>query len=240
MNFENILLEDMINLYQEAGKNAEAVIEDYLIHRLGELSIEDRIDQLEGLIASLRDRREGSPSPVVVDSTSRLLSSEQELLELLAEKDNCVTLVKVLKNVSDIIDELFQVTNALAPEKKPVSFLELLQNALVPGNDKELLTQLNDIKFAIAGLYEGSCRTTRMEIVKLLEEIAPEKIAASAQVGLRIGSFKKSQLFDIYSEKHEMLYSFINKPRFSELLTRSFERAAQKAYFEKRGEYVET
>ena len=63
-----------------------------------------------------------------------------------------------------------------------------------------------------------------------MTELDPDRIANSAERGLKFGPLRKAELFDIYVEKFRACRAYHQSGRLLADLTREFEKNCQKAY----------
>ena len=65
---------------------------------------------------------------------------------------------------------------------------------------------------------------------EILAELEPDRIAASTRGGLRFGSLRKAEQFELYAQKYDAFKKWVDSGRYIEEVLREFEKNCQKIF----------
>ena len=70
---------------------------------------------------------------------------------------------------------------------------------------------------------------------EILIELEPDRIAASARGGIKLGSLRKAKHFELYAEKYTVFKKWVDSGRYIEELLREFENNCQQIFLQEGG-----
>jgi hypothetical protein len=229
-------------IYNSDMSNAETLIETYLEQRLKEYSDSERLEFLEELTPQFRSF---SPKP---ETTLNFEQAEfPRLFSLLLGRNVSATdlstaesmqkLVNSLNTVFDTINQIIRVMNNKLLGKE-VQHDETIRGIIgsnlekegAPGTHESLQGYLDQIQNAFLVAHQAFQQAAQTRVRQMLEELDPERIAASSKKGYKFGPFRKAELFEVYQEKFKECISWFESGHFTNELLREFEKACQKSY----------
>jgi len=232
-------------IYQSDFRRAEPLIETYLQESLKEFSPIEKIDLFEKLTHQFESPNvQGRPdldfeskeflrlfSLLLGKSSSMVDLSRTEVLERLAHSLN--TIFNTLNQIIGVIQ-----TTLLG---KKIDLDETIRHII--GSDLEgsagtssLQDYLDQIQEAFLVSHQAFKEAAQTKVREILKELNPDHIEATTGRGLKFGSLRKAELFEIYKEKFHSCKTWTESGRFIEELLREFEKICQKRYkTEKRG-----
>ncbi len=148
---------------------------------------------------------------------------------------------EVLNGLSQSLNTVFNSLNDLILVIQSTlgrsSEVETIRSFIVShlGEGKQLEAYLNQIKEAFLVAHRAFEEATRVKFQQALEELDPNAIEASSEGGLKIGPLRRAEHFDIYKARFQRVSRWFNSERFSEELTREFEKICQRIYANKGG-----
>jgi hypothetical protein len=240
-NLEEVA-QEIRTLYRSDPEQARVQIEKYLEKRLGNLSPAER----KANLGQLKDRFGGADasvrqidlnSPLILEFISLVLGRkvtqrEFETRELLDR------LIRSLNTVFDSLNDLIRVIQStLCGRGAELETIRWVIGSHLEGETESISLDrhLNQIKEAFLVAHIAFKEAARAKFQQALEELDPEAIGAASGGGLKIGPLRRAELFDIYQARFERLKAWFHSERFSEELTREFEKACQKIYANKGG-----
>lgn len=232
-------LEELIlDLAVRKRADLEASIEALLLQELGRSSYSERLRRVEELAAHFtacmhEERREAS---VDSDEAARFLSlllgkklsaaglSTDEMTQKFVEA--FTTIFDTLNRINTVIQ-----TSLLGQGSELETIRQVIgaQIERVEGTSsvKEYLDKIQEAFLVAHTSFQLAARNI---VTAMLRELDPEAIEASLKPGFRFRPLRKAELFDSYSEKHEVLTRWIESGHFNERLLREFEKLCQRSY----------
>jgi hypothetical protein len=232
------LTDEVRTIYQSDPVRAERLMEAYLKETLKEHSPGERFTFLEVLARQF----EGVPAPVAQDiflkskEFSRLFSllfgervsaldlSSTELLERLALS---------LNTIFDTLNEMIRVIDTTLLGKKPE--LETIRHII--GSHLEGETQTDSLQNYLARIQEAFLishkafqEAAQAKFGEILKELGPERFESEPMGILKIGPFRKAELFEMYKERFQTFKKWFESGRFKEEMLREFEKTCQRLY----------
>jgi hypothetical protein len=232
------LTEEVRTIYQSDPVRAERLMEAYLKETLKEHSPDERIAYLEMLARQFEAIPAQMAKDVILESKefSRLFSlllgervfapdiSSTELLEKLALS---------LNTIFDTLNEMIRIIDTTLLGKKPE--LETIRHIIGSHLEGEARTDslqnyLDRIQEAFLISHKAFQEAAQAKFGEILKELGPERFESEPMGSLKIGPFRKAELFEMYKERFQTFKKWFESGRFKEELLREFEKACQRLY----------
>lgn len=232
------LANEIRTIYQSDPGKAETLIEAYIEQRLRECSPGERLT-LIGTLTHHFERVSPKTHPdLSLDSEeiSELFSlllgrrlsikefSSEELLKKLAHS---------LNTVFDTLNQIVGVINTtLSGNMADFQTIRHIIGSNLAGEapSHSLQDYLDQIRKAFLITHNAFKQAAETKVGEILAELNPDRIEATVGGGLKFGPLRKAELFDTYKEKFQACKSCLESGRFTEELSREFERMCQKLY----------
>ena len=234
------ILQDLQCVVNDSG-NPLSRVEEALLGTFQGLSKEERLAALDELIAAVDEK--SPPAPVRAEGDSQAL---EELVSLLLGHDEAVAgcsseellerLVTALNTVFDSLNELILgINTTFMGEGVADQTIRLVIRSNVQGDGEPMQLQnyLSQVKQAFSVMYDAFKQAAQKKMSEVLEDIAPTQLEAQVNGGLKMGPFRKAELFELYEQKHQTLDNWLQKGLFMEALLREFEKISQTLYTQK-------
>lgn len=111
--------------------------------------------------------------------------------------------------------------------------LVIAANVAGAGEATRLQEYLDQIKEAFFIMYGAFREASERKVGELLAELDPERIAGEVNGGMKVGPFRKAEMFDLFEERHRSLALGLERGVIAKSLLRDFERTCQRLYAEK-------
>lgn len=231
----------ILEIYQKYGDRSQDPLDRYLKDTLKEYDDSSRmivlnrlIDRLDGL--DQKERDPGRPPAIDDHVLSRVIKlllgrdiskldlSSDELLESLADSIN---------TVFESLNQLISVINTtLVGKQDPDQTIRQVIGYNIEGSSqaRPLEAYIGQISKAFYEAQEASRKAAHAKVLQILEELAPEKIAAQAG-GSSIGPFRRARCYDLYEQKFEKFRTWFESGRFMESFLREFEKNCRNISF---------
>lgn len=220
--------------------SAEAV-ETYLEARMTDLDRQARIDTLETIMQKWDAHRERVPpddeSEEVLTRVCSLLLGHQVSVDDLSSQALLENLADALNTIFNTLNQLISVINmTFTGEGSPEQTIRQVIGFRLEGEDRgsSLETYLGQISDAFLTSQHAFKQAAHIKTKQMLSALDPQKIAAEAGGGLKIGPLKKAEMFEIYTQRYSKIYKWFSSGRFTEDFLREFEKHCQ-SHFEKQG-----
>jgi hypothetical protein len=227
-------------IYQEYGDRSQDLLDKYLKETLQNVDPPRKIKVLDRLIARLEipNQKGGQGGMPAIDDhvlsrviklllgrdISKLDLSSDELLESLAESIN---------TVFESLNQLISVINTtLVGKQDPDQTIRQVIGYNIEGSSqgRPLEAYIGQIGKAFFEAQEASRKAAHAKVLKILEELAPEKIEAEAG-GASIGPFRRARCYEVYEQKFEKFRTWFESGRFMESFLREFEKNCRNISF---------
>lgn len=235
------LADEIRQIYTSDRLQAEALVEQFLKNTLGEISPEDRLEIIDKLTKKFNLDGTFPLEQLNLDQevVGRIFSfllgravsqaelSSEELLQRLADS---------LKTIFDMLNQLVSVINTafLGQRQGPETIRQMIGFHLEGGDQtRSLKDYLGQINRAFLTAQEAFKYAAEKKMKEILVELAPDRIAASARGGLKIGRLRKAEHFELYAEKFKAFKKWVDSGRYTEELLREFENSCQKIFLQK-------
>jgi len=232
------LAERILELAAQEPADLETSIEVLLLRDLGNMPLVERLRQIEELAGYFLS---GQP---VVEGSGRIDSGETARLfslllgkklstEGLSAEEVTQKFVEAFTTIFDTLNRINRViqTSLLGQGAELETIRQVIgaQIERVEGNSS-VREYLEKIQEAFLVAHTSFQQAAKNVVSEMLVEMAPAAMEASLKPGFRFGLMRKAELFDIYSEKHEVLTKWMASDHFNERLLREFEKLCQRSY----------
>ncbi len=241
-------LEDMARtlreLYRANPGGAREAIEAYLRSSLKDMGGDRRKSFVRRLQAGFSPTAEPKGSAESTGAPGRL----SELVWGILGEDAAPTgrsQVESIEALADALNSIFDHLNslvALIHETLLGRTMELetirqaIRSDIAGGRESESIrAYLDHIREAFLIASRAYMLTVRKVIERILNEFDPDRLAQSADQGLKFGFMRRGESFEIYREKYGQFKRWYESDRFSEDFTREFEGTCQRLYSERGG-----
>jgi hypothetical protein len=234
----NQLAKEIHQIHASDRLRAEDRIEAFLKSSLTGVSRDEQMRILDALASRFEVRRRVSAEDVVVDKEllTRIFSfllgkevlqadlSSAELLHRLADSLN--TIFNMLNQLVSVINMTFM------GQREGVETIRQVIGFHLEGDDrtKSLESYLGQINKAFVTAQRAFKIAAEKKVKEIVIELDPERIAASADGGFRLGRRRKAESFDLYADRFNALKDWFGSGRFMEELLREFENNCQKLF----------
>jgi hypothetical protein len=152
--------------------------------------------------------------------------SSAELLQRLADSLN--TIFNMLNQLVSVINTTF-----LGQHEGIETIRQMIGFHLEGENQSSSLeSYLGQINKAFLTAQQAFKIAAEKKVKEILVELDPERIAASAGGGFKLGRLRKAESFDLYTNKFKALKDWVESGRFTEELLREFENNCQKLFLQ--------
>lgn len=218
--------------------HAEDRIEVFLESSLAGVSSDEKMRIVEELASRFEANRVHSAEDVIVDQEilTRVFSfllgkkvsqadlSSAELLQRLADS---------LNTIFDMLNQLVSVINTtfLGQHEGIETIRQMIGFHLEGENQlRSLESYLGQINKAFLTAQQAFKIAAEKKVREILVELDPERIAASAGGGFKLGRLRKADRFELHVEKFKAFENWFNSGRFMEELLREFENNCQRLF----------
>jgi len=233
-------------LFQTHSGEKKQVMEKYLQKALQDCSPTQKTAVLDALIRcfstetsrtnDLKTLNEKELSSVISLLLGKPITTEEYSAEELLEKFS-----RAFNTVFDALNELIGTINTTfmgkTAEDKTIRLMITadLENAEDMIHLKHYLERIRE---AFLIMYDAFKQAALVEMKRVLAEINPEVIAEQVTGGLKVGPFKKAEMFELYESKFHNLDNWLQKGLSTEALLRKFESIAEELLSKKKEKYV--
>lgn len=233
------LAEDVRTIYKTDPLRAEALIEAYLHQSLKPFSSHEKMRLLE----ELRHQFESLGPKILSDFDFESKEFSRLFSLLLGKKISEVDLSsaeiseKLAHSLNTIFDTLNQIVRVIQTTLlgKQAELDETIRHII--GSDLEgspgaisLQSYLDQIQEAFLVAHQAFKQAAQTKLGDILEELDPDQIEATPAGSLKFGPLRKAEFFETYREKFRACKAWFESGRFTEELSREFEKTCQKLY----------
>ena len=228
------LADEIRQIYRSSPANADSAIETFLTERLTALTENEKKSAFTTLATKFQTpvpdtaAESGKEEAVLTGIFSLLLGREvsndnlsaPEIMERLSESLNTIfgTLNRLVQNINATL------LGGGTPGEEEQTIRHVIGSRLEGQEPRVSLEEyLGRIDKAFFISHQAFKQAAHTLVLKMLQEVDPEKIAAEAGQGLKFGPLKKAEYFDIYESKFTTLKKWFESGRFMEDLLREFE-----------------
>jgi len=226
------IMEDIEGICSSAPSRAETLVESYLEHQLGSLSMPERIACLEKLTSSNHPAGEepvspGFPSGDALPRLISLLLGRTVSANDLTSQEVTTRLVESFNIIFNNLNKLIESINArLYGDDIGEQTIRQLIGSQIEGTTQQnsLESYIGKIDQAFLTSHKAFSAAAKSIVSQVLEELDPEKIRSAGAGGLKIGVLKKADCFDQFDEKYRVVKKWLQSDRFVDKLLREFEK----------------
>jgi hypothetical protein len=230
------LASELREIYASDPSGAETALEEFLDKQVSDLPAGDRIQLVDTLCAEFDQAVPGAGQGASSDdqAAARLLSlilGREITLSDASSEDIMKRTAESFETIFGSLNDLVRIMNInLLGDVESEETIRAVIGSHLEGDDR--LTSLEDyierIKDTFLVIQKAFKNASLFVIKKILTEIDPEQISADTGTGLKIGPLRKAELFEIVSEKHDVVKKWLESGRCTEELLREFEKNCQK------------
>ena len=237
------LADEIRNIYTSDRLQAENLIEQFLQSTLGDISNDDTLEIIDKLTRKFK-----------VDGTFTLenLNLDQEVLTrifsfLLGRNVSQAELSsdELLQRLADSLNTIFDMLNQLVSvinrtflgQHEGAETIRQVIGFHIEGNDhaRSLEGYLGQINKAFLTALQAFKQAADKKMKEVLVALEPDQIAASAGGGLIFGRLRKTEHFEVYTERFNALKKWVESGRYTEELLREFEKNCQQIFLQEGG-----
>ena len=232
-------VDEIFRSHPEPGQ-ASSQIEACIEQAFHDVPLGQRLASLEEFIDFYGSRRELAPVPPLAHQPLGLLVSL--LLGKRLEDVGCTPdellqrLGSAMNTVFDSLNELQRAINcSLLGQSAQTETIRLVIASSVEGSSEATPLQdyLDQIKEAFFIMYSAFKESSVRKMGELLAELDPERLAGELQGSIKVGPFRKADMYDLFTEKYRNLATALEQGRIAASLLRDFERSCQQLYAKK-------
>jgi hypothetical protein len=218
--------------------HAEDRIEEFLESSLAGVSRDEKMRIVGELASRFEANRVHFAEDVTVDREilTRVFSfllgkkvsqadlSSAELLQRLADS---------LNTIFDMLNQLVSVINTtFLGQREGIETIRQMIGFHLEGENqlRSLESYLGQINKAFLTAQQAFKIAAEKKVREILVELDPERIAASAGGGFKLGRLRKADRFELHVEKFKAFEKWFNSGRFMEELLREFENNCQRLF----------
>ncbi len=235
------LANDIKAIHRSAPKRARELIEAYLLEKTPELDVDRRLVLLESLRRCFAPK-DVPGSAVASEPLDRLRGLLADVLgkpmdESMPSTDVLVSQLSAsLNRIFDALNEIVGVLHGtlLGEQEELQTIRRLLHTDLLESRSTGAIEQyLSQIKRAFLLSNRAFHLAARSQLKKVLDELDPDRTAPEQEHGFKFGFLKKSDQIEEFRSRFERVRKWFESDRFTEDLSREFERICQKLFAEK-------
>ena len=220
--------------------HAQDRIEEFLESSLTGVSRDEKMRIVGELVSLFEANRVHSAEDLTIDREilTRVFSfllgkkvsqadlSSAELLQRLADS---------LNTIFDMLNQLVSVINmTFLGQHEGIETIRQVIGFHLEGENqsRSLESFLGQINKAFLTAQQAFKIAAEKKVKEILVELDPERIAASAGGGFKLGRLRKAESFDLYTNKFKAFKDWLESGRFMEELLREFENNCQKLFLQ--------
>jgi hypothetical protein len=233
------LADEIGKIYKSDRQQAQNLIEQFLTETLGDISNDDKLEIIEKLIRKLKvngaftlensNLDQEVPTRIFSFLLGRNVSqaelSSDELLQRLADSLN--TIFDMLNQLVSVINSTFLGQHEGAETIRQVIGFHIEGN----GHTGSLEGYLGQINKAFLTALQAFKQAADKKMKEVLVALEPDQIAASSG-GLLFGRLRKTEHFELYTERFNALKKWVESGRYTEELLREFENNCQQIFLQ--------
>jgi hypothetical protein len=236
----NQLAKQIRQIHASDRLHAQDRIEEFLESSLTGVSRDEKMRIVGELVSRFEANRVHSAEDVTVDREilTRVFSfllgkkvsqadlSSAELLQRLADS---------LNTIFDMLNQLVSVINmTFLGQHEGIETIRQVIGFHLEGENqsRSLESFLGQINKAFLTAQQAFKIAAEKKVKEILVELDPERIAASAGGGFKLGRLRKAESFDLYTNKFQAFKDWLESGRFREELLREFENNCQKLFLQ--------
>ena len=236
----NQLAKQIRQIHASDRLHAQDRIEEFLESSLTGVSRDEKMRIVGELVSRFEANRVHSAEDLTIDREilTRVFSfllgkkvsqadlSSAELLQRLADS---------LNTIFDMLNQLVSVINmTFLGQHEGIETIRQVIGFHLEGENqsRSLESFLGQINKAFLTAQQAFKIAAEKKVKEILVELDPERIAASAGGGFKLGRLRKAESFDLYTNKFKAFKDWLESGRFMEELLREFENNCQKLFLQ--------
>jgi len=230
------LASELREIYASDPSGAETALEEFLDKQVSDLPVDDRFQLVDTLRAEFDQAVPGGGQGASSDdqAAARLLSlilGREITLSEASSEDIMKRTAESFETIFGSLNDLVRIMNInLLGDVESEETIRAVIGSHLEGDERlpSLEDFIEQFKHTFLVMQKAFKKSSLFVIKKILTEIDPEQISADTGTGLKIGPLRKAELFEIVSEKHDVVKKWLESGRCTEELLREFEKNCQK------------
>jgi hypothetical protein len=225
------LAHEIRRIYGANPEQAESAIETFLARQLAAIPDNEK----KSILTSLTSQFDSSAPDTIpeTDSEEAVLNGIFSLLLGREVSNENLSAPEIMQRLSESLNTIFGTLNRLIQNINTTLLggslgEETIRHVIgsqLEGQESQVSLEqyLGRIDKAFLVSHQAFKQAAHTLVLKMLQEIDPEKIAAETAQGLKFGPLKKAEYFGVYETKFSTLKRWFESGRFMEDLLREFE-----------------
>jgi len=224
------------DMFESSPRGSRERIESFLLQEMKDLNPQARLEMAEQTRARLaaepvrKETRLPEDSELLGTLVSLLLGNRITDLDLNSQ-EVLEQLTHSLNTLFDTLNELIQTVehNLKGRQDESATIRTVIASEVSgKGSARPLHEHLNQIREAFLVAHKGFQESSTEVMREVLKALSPEKLESKAGKGLRFGTLKKAELFDLYKAQYENIIMWFETGRYRDHLLREFEKSCQR------------
>ncbi|MFO8113137.1 MAG: hypothetical protein R6T92_11580 [Desulfosalsimonadaceae bacterium] len=231
------LASDVWHLYKSDAENAEADIEAFLQEKFRHLPDGEKLKILEKLVAEFEGAVEQPPAGAGIEidedlmaQISALLLGKQVFRSDLSSEELARRLWDSLNTIFDALNHLIGIINKTlggAPDNDKTIRQVIGSQLEGAASSTPLEAHIGQINNAFLTVQRSFKETALNQVLRILDEIDPERIGRETPRSWKPGPFRKADCFESYTDKFDRIKRWVDSGNFMEGFLREFEKKCQ-------------
>jgi hypothetical protein len=233
------IADDLRNIYRADQQHAETLIENYLMERLSEYALKEKLTIIADIahqfeLTAHREKKESAHRYTEIRDLYPLLLGDKTLPADLSPEEINEKIAEALNTIFNKVNEIVRTIHAtLFGARGELQTIRRVIGDHVEGKTggsdsiKSYLDQIQDAFLTSHRAFLDAATTT---VRKILDELDPDNIAHSTDKGMKFGALYKAELFEAYKASYQECRSWFESNRYKQDVLREFEKFCQKSY----------
>lgn len=238
------LVKEIRSLFRQSSQ-PENLIESYLEQATAAISADERHEVCAQLIRAFEGdtQKNDARAPLLKESASRPLEMMVSLLfgkqleEMNLSSDELAQkLSDSLAVVFDSLNELIDALGSMFLNQNLNETIRMVISADLADGAQHVPLQrhLDQIKESLGMMDQAYRLASFAKMKEMLDELDPKSLAGDLGPGVKVGPFKKAELFSIYETRYQTLRRWLNSGRLVDSLMHEFEKSCQALSLQKK------
>jgi len=238
------LTKEIRTLFRQSSQ-PENLIESYLKQATGAISADDQLEVCAELIRAF----EGVPEKIDSCSTSPKESASRPLEMMvsllfgkqleemnLSSDELAQKLSDSLAVVFNSLNELIDALGSMFLNQNLNETIRMVISADLADGAQHLPLQrhLDQIKESLGIMDQAYRQASFAKMKEMLDELDPKSLAGDLGPGVKVGPFKRAELFSIYETRYQTLRRWLDSGRLVDSLMHEFEKSCQTLSLQKK------
>lgn len=222
-------------MHQSGQPDRAALIEEFLNNETSHLGADERIAFGESLLnyfaPNYSEQKESSLNQLMA-----LLFEPGPVKNLSSYNRSVVGFANSLNIVFDSLDELIDAINEMfSKESMSESIRTVVCSSISNEADEDILQEyLAQVKQALGVMDKAYRKASFAMIREFIDALAPNSIAEELGKGVKLGPFRKAEIFSLYEDRFQAVNKWLDSGMFYKALNKEFEKSCQEIYSEKK------